>query len=138
MSATLKWKLALGFVLVFLAGLAAGAFIGAAHLYPHRGDFAHHRPLAERMRNQMKARLDLTPAQVEQTTPIFEQTAHQLEAVRADTGRRVHEILADSDRELAKALTPEQRTKLEAFAARRDANRDNRRGPHSGPDEPRP
>jgi Spy/CpxP family protein refolding chaperone len=138
MSAALKWKLALGFVLVFLAGLAAGAFIGTARLNPRHADFVHHRSLADRMRSQMKAHLNLTPAQVEQTTPIFEQTARQLETIRADTGRRVHETLAESDRELAKTLTPEQRTKLEAFAARREASRDNRRGPRPEPADPRP
>jgi Spy/CpxP family protein refolding chaperone len=139
MSASLKWKLALGFVLVFVAGVAAGAFFGAAHfMQPPRPDFTHHRSLTDRMRNQMKTRLDLTPEQIERTAPLIEKTAQELEAIRAETGRRVRETLAASDRELAPLLTPEQRTKLEALAARRDAGRENRRPHLNGPDDPKP
>ena len=62
MSTALKWKLLVGFVLVFLAGGMTGGFFGASqarHLF-----FAqhHHRGvLAEHMRQRLRAELELTP-----------------------------------------------------------------------------
>lgn len=128
MSGSLKGKLVAGFVLVFLAGLAAGAFLGAAQSRHHRMDFNRAHPLAERVRNRMQKHLDLTPEQIKQTAPIFDKTARELEAIRAETGRRVHETLAASDRELAPVLTPAQRAKLATMQARHDAEHDKRGG----------
>jgi Spy/CpxP family protein refolding chaperone len=128
MSASLKWKLIAGFVVVFFAGLAAGAFLGAVQSRHHRMNFNRIHPLAERVRNRMQQRLELTPEQIKQTAPIFDKTARELEAIRAETGRRVHETLAASDRELAPVLTPAQRAKLAAMQARRDADRDKPEG----------
>jgi Spy/CpxP family protein refolding chaperone len=118
MNAALKWKLALGFGLVFIAGLATGAFINATHLRRLRPDFAHHGSLAERMRHRMEARLDLTPEQMAKAAPILDQATRELEEIRQETGQRVHEILAEVDRELAPALTAEQRARLEAMEKR--------------------
>ncbi len=117
MSGTLKWKLLAGFVLVFLAGLAAGAFLGAAQSHHHRMDFGHHRSLTDRIRNRMQSRLDLTPEQMQKTAPIFNQAAQEIEAIRAETGRRVHQILAGVDRDLAPELTDQQRAKLQELKA---------------------
>ncbi|HEY2802007.1 MAG TPA: hypothetical protein VGI85_15565 [Chthoniobacterales bacterium] len=112
MSASLKWKLAAGFVVVFIAGLAAGAYLGAVQSHHHHFDFGHRYLLTRRLQNRMEKHLGLTPAQISKTAPIFEKTARQLEAIRTQTGQRVHEVFAEADRELAPDLTPEQRAKL--------------------------
>ena len=123
MSAPLRWKLLAGFLLVFLAGLVAGAFLGAAQARHHRLDFAHHGSLGEKVRKRMQSRLDLTSEQIARTAPILDKTARQLEEIRAQTGRRVHDTFAAADHELAPYLTPEQRAKLKALGAKHDPDR---------------
>ncbi len=117
MSAPLRWKLIGGFVLVFVAGLIAGAFVGAAQLRHHHLDFARHEVLTEHLRNRMQSRLDLTPQQLAKTAPIFDKTARQIEDIRKETSRRIHETFVAADEELAPSLTPEQRAKLDALEA---------------------
>lgn len=117
MSVPLRWKLIGGFVLVFIAGLVAGAFLGAVQSRHHRSDFSHHEVLTDRIRHRMQARLDLTPEQLAKTAVIFDKTARQIEDIRKETSRRVHETFAAADDELAPALTPEQRARLDALEA---------------------
>ena len=116
MNATLKWKLVVGFVLAFLAGGATGAFFAASHAH-HLHDLALHRySLADRMRNRIQTELDLTPEQIEKIGPIFDQAANELEKIRAETGARVRQVIAETNRALAPELTPEQRKKLDRLA----------------------
>ncbi len=117
MSGPLRWKLVGGFVLVFVAGLIGGAFLGAAQARHYRADFSHHEALTERIRSRMKSRLGLTPEQLTKTAPLFDKTARQIEDIRKETSRRIHETLAAADDELAPALTPEQRARLDALEA---------------------
>ena len=118
MNRALKWKLIVGFVLVFVAGGITGAFFGASrarHLFfaqPHRG------MMSERMLDHFRAQLNLTPEQVAKISPIIDKAAGQLEEIRGNTGRRVHETIAEAHREMAADLTEEQRAKLQAIEAR--------------------
>ena len=118
MNRALKWKLIVGFVLVFVAGGITGAFFGASHArhlffaQPHRG------MMSERMLDHFRAQLNLTPEQVAKISPILDKAAAQLEEIRGSTGRRVHETIAEAHREMAADLTEEQRAKLQAIEAR--------------------
>ena len=118
MNRALKWKLIVGFVLVFVAGGMTGAFFGASHArhlffaQPHRG------MMSERMLDHFRAQLNLTPEQVAKISPIIDKAAGQLEEIRGNTGRRVHETIAEAHREMAADLTEEQRAKLQAIEAR--------------------
>jgi Spy/CpxP family protein refolding chaperone len=118
MNRALKWKLIVGFVLVFVAGGMTGAFFGASHArhlffaQPHRG------MMSERMRDRLRAQLNLTPEQVAKISPILDKAAAQLEEIRGTTGRRVHETIAEAHREMAADLTEEQRAKLQDIEAR--------------------
>jgi len=118
MNRALKWKLIVGFVLVFVAGGMTGAFFGASHARhlfftpPHRG------MMSERMLDHFRAQLNLTPEQVAKISPIIDKAAGQLEEIRGNTGRRVHETIAEAHREMAADLTEEQRAKLQAIEAR--------------------
>src|SRR4029079_15048695 len=113
MNGALKWKLVAGFVLVFVAGAIAGAALGgfyARHLF-----FDVHRPgrVGDRMQERLRTELRLTPEQVAKISPIVDRTAAQLQAIRRDTGRRVHGIMAEAHKEIAVTLTDEQRQKLQ-------------------------
>jgi len=118
MNRMLKWKLIVGFVLVFLAGGMTGVYVGASHAHhlffgPHpRGMFA------ERMRARLRMQLHLTNEQLVKISPIIDKTATQLEEIRTNTGQRVRETFAQLHREIAADLTPAQRAKLQDIEAR--------------------
>ena len=117
MNSALKWKLIAGFVLVFLAGGAAGVFFSAAtaHYFfgAHRHGFA-----AQAMKNRLQWQLRLTDEQMGKISPVIEKTGTQLEQIRGDTGRRVRETIAEAHREIAPILTPEQQQRLKQMEER--------------------
>src|SRR5947207_6587988 len=117
MNSALKWKLIAGFVLVFLAGGATGVFVSAttAHYFfgAHRHGFA-----AQAMKNRLQWQLKLTDEQMAKISPIIEKTGAKLEEIRGDTGRRVRDTIAESHREIAPLLTPEQQQRLKQMEER--------------------
>ena len=118
MSTALKWKLIVGFVLVFLAGGMVGAFFGAVHVRraffegPSRG------VISQRILGRLRIELKLTPEQVAKIKPIADKTAAQLEQIRRDTGRRVHEAVIQGHQEMSSILTDEQRAKMQRIEMR--------------------
>ena len=118
MNGALKWKLVAGFVLVFLAGGIAGAALGG--LYARHLFFEFHRPgrVGDRMKERLRAELHLTPEQVSKVSPIVDKTAAQLQEIRRDTGRQVHQIMAEAHEKIAVNLTDEQRQKLQQIEER--------------------
>jgi Spy/CpxP family protein refolding chaperone len=118
MSTALKWKLIAGFVLVFIAGGATGVFMSATVARHCLFAPANHGLVAERMRERLRAQLKLTPEQVTKISPVIDKAGTQLEQIRRETGRRVHETFADLHREMSPYLTDEQRAKLEQIRQR--------------------
>jgi hypothetical protein len=118
MNSALKWKLIAGFILVFIAGGMTGAFFAAWHA--HHFFLEGHKPgmVATQMKERLRAELDLTPEQVSKISPIVEQMASDLEQIRSETGRRVHETFQQAHREMAASLTEEQKRKLEKMEMR--------------------
>src|SRR3989440_5624835 len=136
MKSALKWKLIAGFLLVFVAGGITGMALGglyARHLF---FEFHHPRLVGVRMKERLRTELSLTPEQVAKVSPIVDKTAAQLQEIRRDTGRRVHDVMAEAHKEIAANLTDEQRQKLQQIEER------HRRwqpphGPHQvGPESP--
>jgi Spy/CpxP family protein refolding chaperone len=118
MNRTLQWKLLVGFLLVFLAGGVTGTFIGVAHARHQFFNSPHRAFLKERMGERLRTQLNLTPEQVEKISPIVERSTAELEAIRTETARRVHETMTQAHREMAGNLTPEQRQKLQQIEVR--------------------
>ena len=138
MNGALKWKLIAGFVLVFIAGGIAGAALGgwyARHVF-----FEVHRPgrVGDRMKERLRAELSLTPEQVAKVSPIVDKTATQLQEIRRDTGRRVHEIMTEAHKEIAANLTDEQRQKLQQIEERHRRWRHHHGHFDSAPESPTP
>lgn len=133
MTRTLKWRIAIGLILIFFAGLATGAFLGA---WRTREVFAHHHHggsvPGERMQRHFQRHLDLTPEQLKRAGPILDATAARLDAIRAETSQRVSETLEQSRREIAPHLTPEQVIRLDKMKERHRRRLHRRRG-HEGP-----
>lgn len=117
MSRALKWRIAIGFLLVFLAGAATGVFAGAWHA---RNAFAgrHGGMIGERMREHLKRQLNLTPDQLREVDPILDRTAAQLQTIRSETGARVSQTMEQSHQELAKHLTSDQQAQLQKLKKR--------------------
>jgi Spy/CpxP family protein refolding chaperone len=113
MNRALKWKLIAGFVLVFVAGGITGAAVGG--MYARRHFFALHHPerIGTRMKERLRTELNLTPEQLTKISPIIDKTAVQLREIRRETGRRVHQTMADAHQQIAANLTDEQRDKLQ-------------------------
>ena len=116
MNNSLRWKLLLAFVLVFLAGAACG-FFGAFHV---RHFFARmdSGSMAQHLKKRLRAELKLTPEQMQQISPVIDRAASQLKTKREQTMRDVHEIFAQAHRDMQPFLTPEQRTRLEELEKR--------------------
>ena len=136
MNGALKWKLIAGFVLVFVAGGIAGAALGgfyARHLF---FDVHHPRRVGDRMKEHLRAELSLTPEQVGKVSPIVDKTASQLQEIRRDTGRRVHEIMAEAHKEIAANLTDEQKQKLQQIEERHRRWHHRHGPPESAPESP--
>jgi Spy/CpxP family protein refolding chaperone len=118
MNGALKWKLAFAFLLVFGAGVTTGCLFGALHLKkrhiigpPHSGD------VAGKMREHFRKALDLTPDQEAKILPVIDATSTRLEAIRLETAERVRAVMAESKREIAPQLSPEQQEKLDRLEA---------------------
>jgi Spy/CpxP family protein refolding chaperone len=114
MNSSLKGKLALAFLLVFVAGVATGTFLGLHHLThhvilgpPHSGD------VPDKMREHFRRALDLTAEQESKIAPIIDATSAKLETIRVETAERVRTVMEESKRQVAPLLTPEQQKKLE-------------------------
>jgi len=118
MNGALKWKLVAGFVLVFVAGGIAGAALGGFYARHVFFDVHHPRRVGDRMKERLRTELSLTTEQVAKISPIVDKTAAQLQEIRRDTGRRVHEIMAEAHNEIAVNLTDEQRQKLQQIEER--------------------
>jgi Spy/CpxP family protein refolding chaperone len=112
MNSALKWKLIAGFLLVFIAGGAAGVFMTMA--IGHHFMFGPHAPgfAAEAMKNRLRWHLKLTDEQMTKISPIIDKTGAQLEQIRGDTGQRVRQTIAEAHREIMPLLTPEQQQRL--------------------------
>ena len=117
MSSALKWKLALGFFLVFLAGATVGSLIANwRHSFHFRS--AHADEIAQRMTQRFRTELSLTPEQMAKITPIIQENARKLETIRMETGRRVRQTFVETHQQISPHLTPEQCTKLAAMEER--------------------
>jgi Spy/CpxP family protein refolding chaperone len=113
MNRALRWKLIAAFLLVFVAGGITGAFVGGS--YARHRFFELHRPerIGARMKDELRAELNLTPEQVAKISPIIDNIDSQLRNIRRDTGQRVHQVMAEAHRQMAANLTDEQRQKLQ-------------------------
>ena len=116
MNNSLRWKLLLAFVLVFLAGAACG-FFGALHVH-HFFARMDSGAMAQHLKQRLRAELKLTPEQMQKISPIIDRAASELKTKREQTMRDVHEIFKQAHREMQPFLTPEQRTRLQELEKR--------------------
>lgn len=117
MNSSWKWRLAVGVLVVFIAGIATGVFASAWRLHQRAGG-GRAGAIGERMRHHLQARLGLSAEQVAKINPAIEETANRLDSIRRETRRRVSETMEQSRRDLAPNLTPEQLARLDQMRER--------------------
>ena len=123
MNRALRWKLVAGFTLVFLAGGVTGAFVGMAQARRHFFLAPHRAFLKERWGDRLRTQLNLTPEQVQKISPIVDKATTDLETIRTETARRVHETMGQAHRDRATNLTDDQRKKLQEIESRHRGRR---------------
>ncbi len=136
MSTGLKWNLAVGFLLVFLAGVTTGTV--AWHWHRPAWSLEHSRSgaIAHRMNERLRHELGLTPEQSSKIAPIIDQSAKKLQTIRMESAHRVRQTLTEAHLQISPDLTPEQRTKLAAIEEKHRHRRDRRRGFSNPPPAP--
>ena len=117
MTRKLKWAIAAGVLMVFIAGIATGAFIGARKAHDVLA-FKHQGRMGERMRGHLIRELELTPDQIDKVSPIIDDTSRRLHEIRRESRRRVAETMQQSHSAMAPHLTPQQRERLETIKHR--------------------
>lgn len=134
MTRALMWRLVVGVLVVFAAGVATGMFVGARKAHDVL-IFKHHHRMGDRMRDHLTRHLQLTPEQVEKLSPIIADTSRRLHEIRRDSGKRVADTMRESHGAIAPHLTPEQREKLDQMKMRHKRML-RRRGVPPPPEEP--
>src|SRR6476619_6150682 len=109
MNRALHWKLIAGFLLVFVAGGITGAFVGGSYARHHFFELHHPERIGGRMKERLRAELNLTPEQLAKISPIIDKTTSQLRDIRRDTGQRVRQIIADAQRQKLKQIEERHR-----------------------------
>ena len=123
MNRALQWKLIAGFILVFLAGGVTGAYFGMAHVHRQFFQAPHRAFLKERMGDRLRQQLNLTPEQEQKISPIVDKASADLETIRMETARRVHETMVQAHRDMSGNLTEAQQKKLQELESRHRARR---------------
>jgi Spy/CpxP family protein refolding chaperone len=128
------WRLAVGVLVVFAAGMATGMFVGARKAHDVLA-FKHHHRMGEHMREHLTRRLQLTPEQVEKLNPIIDDTSKRLHEIRRESGKRVADTMQQAQDAMAPHLTPEQRKVAEQMKMHHKRVLHQRRGGPSPPDD---
>ena len=113
-----SWKVVLCATLIFVAGLFIG-LLASPHVLR---TFLRPPTPAEMSRHilaRLQSRLSLTPEQTAQIKPLVEQTASDIDAIRAATTKQISDRIAEAHSKTATFLTPEQKAKLDQMAAER-------------------
>ena len=117
-------------LLIFLAGGLTGALVA-----PHFGRTFMRPPdskqMSQHMMDRLQSGLNLTPDQAAKIKPLVEKTGADMETVRRETSKRVHDRIVETNAQISLLLTPEQKEqfiKMEAEHRKRMARCHPRRG----------
>ncbi len=105
-------------LLIFIGGLATGLLsVPMLDRYfmrpPKPEDMSRH------ILSMLQSRLALTPEQSAQIKPIVDKAGADMQTIWFETTNRVAARMEATDSEIALLLTPEQKPKLDVFAAER-------------------
>jgi hypothetical protein len=112
MNLSSRWRIAFYLAVMFLAGVAAGGFIGfkaGRHIL-----FTPPSPegMAEREVRELETKLALTPAQTQKITAIIRDSMAEFGATLS---QQIANTYSNTNLRIATELTPEQKVKFEAL-----------------------
>jgi len=128
-----KLKLGLYVLVLFLAGGASGALI--SWQICRRTPVAP-LPAAEiggRLRARFQSRLNLSPEQMQQISPLIDQAMRRVEAIRTENASQVFANVSNLHEQVLQVLTPDQKTKFEELERERRAYLRQKFGPATNP-----
>jgi hypothetical protein len=108
-------KLLVYLTIIFVAGGATGAVLTLQNTRRHQAQPPTMAKACTRFQDRLISRLALTPEQVKKLQPVFDQTTHELRAIHAKALRGTDDVIRRAHEQIARELTPEQKTKLEVL-----------------------
>jgi Spy/CpxP family protein refolding chaperone len=98
---------------IFMAGGATGAVLTFQNVREKQVQAPSVEKACNRFQDRLTTKLSLTPAQVQKLQPVFDQTRSDLRTAHARAMSEGDLIIRRAHEQIAKELTPEQKTKLE-------------------------
>ncbi len=98
-------------LLIFLAGGITGALVaprfGRTFMRPPDS-----KQMSQHMMERLQSGLNLTRDQAAKIKPLIEKTGADMETMRRETSKRVHDRVAETNAQISLLLTPEQKEKF--------------------------
>jgi hypothetical protein len=104
---------------IFVAGGATGAVLTLSNSRDQRTQPPSIEKTCTRFQDRLITKVGLTPKQVKKLQPVFDRTSHELCAIHSRALGDAEEVIRRAHEEIAKELTPEQKTRFEEFARER-------------------
>lgn len=91
----------------------SGAIFGAVCAHTVRGPWHHpHEGLTSKIMDHLQRKLDLSPQQVSELTPIVTDLKHELDAMRRENRPRLEAAMDTAVQKALPLLNPEQQSRL--------------------------
>ncbi len=125
-------KIILYLAVIFVAGGITGTVIAWGNAKRQLIQPTSMDTVCSYMESRLKARLGLTPEQLEKIRPILDQTGREMKAIHAKTLEQMDRTIQNANKQIAKELNEEQKRKLEQMEAERREFMRNRLGGQAG------
>jgi periplasmic protein CpxP/Spy len=130
-----KFRVVFYAALIFLAGALTGALVaplvGRTFMRPPEP-----REMSRHMLMRLQSDLNLTEDQTAKIRPLIDKIGAEMDAIRRETTKRVHDRVAAMHAQIAQLLTPEQRDKFMKLEAEHRQRLGHRRGRGEPPPPP--
>jgi uncharacterized protein YneF (UPF0154 family) len=115
-----RWKFALAFAAVFVAGVIVGGLIVMRLIPPPFGpNPTTAAKMTERMMSMLKTDLNLRPDQEEKIKPVIARTTEQAVGFHRELSTRIQAAIDSSDLEIEGFMDSQQKAKFEKLRAKR-------------------
>ncbi|MGA3169405.1 MAG: hypothetical protein ABSE62_00170 [Chthoniobacteraceae bacterium] len=131
-----KWKTIGYAVAIFVTGGISGGALGVYEAKIRLLAEPKEPEVALRILNHLKTRLELTPDQVAEITPIVQKAAEDIHRYRGECTDNVIKVLDQAYAQISADLTPDQRAKLQQMQKERLEQLQHQQQGHWHPGEP--
>ena len=114
-----RWKIALAFAAVFLAGVIAGGLMTVRFVHPPFGPFPSAAEMTAHMMRRLNSDLALSADQAAKIQPVVARSTEQTTAVHRELSGRIQATIDASDLEIEGFLDARQKARFESIRAKR-------------------